>query len=192
MNESQFFKARLYFTAIAAIAIWALLAWNFFHGGIPRHHLLADKDLPSISNAWGALVIPLLSWILTHFIQQRAFHKKAGIQDSAKVLQSELYGFAGALVFGAVLSAFFLFGYPDICGYMMLGLLASALFFPLYRAGCFLGYVLGMTFTFGAVLPTIIGTVLGLMAFVIYRYIRGGLLYLGSKTGLWPKRTLPA
>lgn len=187
MNERQFFKARLYFTAIATTAIWALLVWNYFNGGIPRHHLLADKDLPAISNAWGALVIPLLAWFMTHLIQRRAFDKNAGTADSSEILQAECYGFAGALLFGAVLSAFFMFGYPDICGYMMLGLLASALFFPLYRAGCFLGYVFGMTFTFGAVLPTLIGTLLGLLAFVIYRVIRGGILYMGFKSGLAAK-----
>jgi hypothetical protein len=184
MSEKQFFKVRLWLSASVSVAIWGLLAWNFYHGGIPRHHLLADKDLPAISNVWGALLIPVLTWFLTYLIQNRAFGKA---NETRRVLRAELYGLAAALLFGAILSAFFTFGYPDICGYMLLGLLASSLFFPLYRPGCFLGFVLGMTFTFGAVLPAIIGTVLGLSAFLIYRYIRAGLLYLSFRSGLVSK-----
>ena len=52
MSEAIFFRIRVYVTATAAIAIWSWLAWNHYHGGVPRHHILADKDLPEISNLW--------------------------------------------------------------------------------------------------------------------------------------------
>jgi len=181
MNEEKFFKTRLYFTGIITIAIWMLLAWDHYHGGVPSHHLLADEDLPAISNWWGGLLLPLLTGLLTYRIQMRAFNNNIKISAGPNVLLRELYGFAGALVFGITLSAFFTFGYPDVCGYMILGLFAFAFFYPIYRAGCLLGFVIGMTFTFGAVLPTAIGSIIGLLGLVLYRFIRPGILYVVSK-----------
>ena len=34
------------------------------------------------------------------------------------------------------------------------GLLLLALFFPIYRSECFLGFVIGMSYTSGVILPT--------------------------------------
>jgi uncharacterized sodium:solute symporter family permease YidK len=53
-----------------------------------------------------------------------------------------LYGFISALLFGIVLSTFFTLGNKDIPFYMMMSLFAAALFFPIYRADCFLGFVI--------------------------------------------------
>ncbi len=50
MNKQQFAKLRLYATGFITIAIWTLLAWDHYHGGVPAHHILAKKDLPAISN----------------------------------------------------------------------------------------------------------------------------------------------
>jgi hypothetical protein len=181
MNKEKFFKTRLYFTCIITIAIGALLAWDHYHGGVPSHHLLANKDLPAVSNWWGGLLIPFLTGLLTYRIQRRAFNNNIKISAGPNVLVGELYGFAGALVFGISLSAFFTFGYPDVCGYMILGLLAFAVFYPIYRTGCLLGFVIGMTFTFGAVLPTAIGCIIGLLGLILYRFIQPGILYVVSK-----------
>jgi hypothetical protein len=181
MNEKKFFKIRLYFTATVAIAIWALLAWNHYHGGVPSHHILTDEELPAISNWWGALLLPLLTWFLLYRIQKRAFCRNDGYSETLNFLLRELYGFAGALVFGILLSVFFTFGYSDLPGYMLLGLFPFAMFFPIYRAECLLGFVMGMTFTFGAVLPTGVGTILGLIGLVLYLYIRTAIPYVGSK-----------
>ena len=61
MIEKIFFKIRLYFTATIAMAMWALLAWNHYHGGVPSHHILANEELPAISKGWGAVLLPLLT-----------------------------------------------------------------------------------------------------------------------------------
>jgi len=184
MNEKKFFTISLYFTAIVTLAIWAVLAWDHFNGGVPSHHLLANKDLPAISNWWGALLLPLLTWFLLYRIKKGAFSNSNEHTNARKFLQRELYGFVGALLFGLILSAFFTFGYPELCSYMVLGLFPLALFFPIYRAGCLLGFVIGMTFTFGALLPTGFGTLLSLAGLVLYQYIRPSLLYVGSKLAL--------
>lgn len=153
MNEKYFFRTGIYFTAMVTIAVWSLLVWNHYHGGVPSHHILARKDLPKISNWWGGLLLPLLTWFLLYRIQKRLLRDNIEKQNLSKLPVNIIYGFIGALLFGALLSGFFTFGYTDIPGYMLIGLLVLAFIFPIYRAECILGFVLSMTFTFGAVLP---------------------------------------
>jgi hypothetical protein len=181
MNKKEFFKIRLYFTAGVTLLIWMLLVWNHFHVGVPRHHILANEDLPAISNWWGAALLPLLTWFLLYRIEIRISSKNQGSTEISADLKKVLYGFTGALFFGVLLSFFFSFGYADICGYMVLALLPIAVLFPVYRAECLLGFVIGMTYTFGAVLPTGIGLILALIGAVLYVYLRAGFLYIVSK-----------
>ena len=181
MTDLNYFKIRLYFTGILTIAIWSLLAWNHYHGGVPVHHLLARKDMPGISNFWGGLLLPLLSWFLLYRVQRRVPNKNIEADNFAG---SVLYGFTGALFFGILLSVFFVFGFTEIPGFMLIGLLFLALFFPIYRAECILGFVIGMTFTFGGVLPIIAGSILAFIAYLIYRFIRPGIIYVRSLLGV--------
>ncbi len=179
MTEKKFYKARLYFTGFATLAIAALLTWNHFNGGVPSHHVLADETLPLISNFWGSLVIPLLTWYLTFRIQRRIY--PSGNIKTSNQLNKALFGFAGSLAFGTLLAVFFAFGNSDMPGYMFLALPPLALFFPIYRAECLMGFVFGMTYTFGAVLPTGIGSVLSLICAAIYFLVRPGIIYFGAK-----------
>ncbi|OOG77501.1 hypothetical protein [Algoriphagus sp. A40] len=179
MSEKVFFRTRLYFTGFATLAIAALLTWNYFNGGVPSHHVLADESLPLISNWWGALLIPSLTWFLTYRIQKRVYHKRN--HEPSKQLNQAWFGFVAALIFGSLLAAFFTFGFSDLPGYMLLGLLLAALFLPIYRAECLLGFVFGMTYTFGAVLPTLVGCILALIGAAIYLLIRRGIIFLSSK-----------
>lgn len=165
MTKKEFFRTRLYFTGFATLAIGALLTWNHFNGGVPSHHVLADKNLPLISNWWGGLVIPLLTWFLTYRIQKRIYRSVNRGTDSN--LKQALVGFCIALAFGTLLAVFFSIG-SDMPGNMILGLLPLALFFPIYRAEYLLGFVFGMTYTFGAVLPTGVGSILALITAAIY------------------------
>lgn len=181
MNEKRFFKIRVYFTSIIAISIWALLIWNHYHGGVPSHHILNDKNLPEISNWWGALLLPLLSWILFYRIKKRAVEN---IDNESKESDSQIniiYGFIGALFSGILLSVFFTLGYANFPAYVLLLILMSGLFFPIYRAEYILGFVLGMTFTFGAVLPTVIAFILALIGAFLYLCIRPLILYVVSR-----------
>ena len=181
MNEKMFFKTRLYFTGIVTIAIWSLLAWDYYHGGIPCLNLLDRKDLPAISNVWGGLLLPLLTWILLYRIQKILTRNNDEKLKELKFPMNILYRFAGALFFGILLSSFFTFGYSNISGYMVIGLFLLALLFLIYRAECLLGFVIGMTFTFGAVLPTGIGSLLALAGAILYLYVRPVILYVTLK-----------
>ena len=180
MNNA-YFRTRLYFTGIVTIAIWSLLTWNHYHGGVPSHHILADENLPEISNWWGGVLLPLLTWLLLYRIEKRIINKNEGVSQVPKLSIYVIYGFTAALLFGIVLSAFFTFGNTDMPGYMLLGLLLLALFLPIYRAECLLGFVIGMTFTFGAVLPTGVGSILVLTGVLLYLYVRRAILFVTTK-----------
>jgi hypothetical protein len=182
MSEKVFFKTGLYFTGIVTIAIWTLLAWEHYHGGVPSHHILHREDLPAISNWWGGLLLPLLTWFLLYRIQKRLIPDNIEKSKALKRPTNIFYGFAGALFFGILLSVFFTFGYTNISGYMIIGLFLLGLFFPIYRAQCILGFVIGMTFSFGAVLPTVVGSIFALVGAVLYLYLRRGILYLLSRS----------
>lgn len=170
MTDKKLIKYRLYFLIFITISIWLLLFWSHFNGGVPSHHVLNRKDLPEISNWWGGFSIPILTWFLLYRVQQRLGNR---VNDS-EFPPAILYAFAGALCFGILLSVFFTAGFGDIPFYMMVGLLILSLFFPVYRAECFLGLVLGMTYTFGGVLPIGIVSILTSIGAILYLIGRGG------------------
>lgn len=181
MNEKTIFKRSLYFAGIVAVGIWSLLLWNHFHGGVIGHHILHRGDLPKISNWWGGFLLPLLTLFLTYRVQKRLYRNNDDKSNLSKIPMKYTYRFLLALSFGILLSVFFSFGYSDPMGYMMYGLLLLALFFPIYKAECLLGFVIGMTFTFGAVLPTGVGIILALIGAVFYLYVRTGMIFIIRK-----------
>ncbi len=177
MAETYFFKTRFYFTAIVTISIWSLLVWDYYHGGVPTHHLLQREDLPGFSNWLGGILIPLLTWFLLYRIHKRISNDTTVVKFPSTIV----YGFLGALTFSILLSIFFILQYSDPPFYMLVSLLLLALFYPIYRAECFLGFVLGMLFTFGGVLPIIIITILSLIGAFFYRIVRPCMLFAASK-----------
>lgn len=181
MNEKRFFKIQVYFTGLIAISIWALLIWNYYNGGVPSHHILNDKNLPEISNWWGALLLPLLSWGLFYRIKNRAVENIDSELKGSGFQMNIIYGFIGALFSGILLSVFFTLGYANFPAYVLLLILMSGLFFPIYRAEYILGFVIGMTFTFGAVLPAGIAFILALIGAFLYLCIRTLILYVVSR-----------
>lgn len=179
MSKTDFFRIRVYFTVLITLAIWSLLTWNYFHGGVPSHYILANKDLPEISNMLGAILLPLLTWLLTYRVQKRIF-LESNWQAELSLIRHAIYSFAFSLTFGIVVAGFFYYGYPDMTGNLMVGIFVLALFLPVYRGECLLGFVIGMTVTFGAVLPIGIGSILASIAFVMYRGVRPAAMYVGS------------
>ena len=179
-NEKFLFKMRLYVMGTVTIGIWSLLLWNHYHGGVPSHHILAREDLPAISNWWGGFLLPLLTWFLLYRIQKRLMRNNTEGLKGSQIGLNIFYGFTVALCFGIILSAFFTFGNTDFPGYMLIGLLLLALFLPVFRAECLLGFVIGMTYTFGAVLPTIIGSLFALIGALLFLLVRPAILYVAS------------
>ena len=168
MSKKTFFKIRLYSTVFVALVMWLLLIYQYYDAGVQRHYILHREDLPSFSNWWGGVLLPILTWFLVSRIQKRISTELQTPNFSANIL----YAFTSALLFGIILSIFFTFGYTELPLYMIIGLFICAIFLPIYRAECFLGFVAGMTFTFGGVLPILIVSVLTLIGALLHFIFR--------------------
>ncbi|MBX9929251.1 MAG: hypothetical protein K2X99_10090 [Gemmatimonadaceae bacterium] len=173
MHPAQRHRLPIRFAAIVAIALGALLSWQHLHGGVPSHSFLARKDYPSISNWWGLLLLPALTWGTSVVVLRRGSSTEAGAERRALTLG------AGALIYGAAMAFSFAIGAEQVTGVLFPAMPLLALIWPTYRAEALLGFVLGMSYTFGAVLPTFIGTVVVLISAVVHLGIRPWLLRLG-------------
>lgn len=164
MSAARKPPARWLITALVALAELGHLAWQVLHGGIQRHHLLNQADLPAISNAWGAVFLPLLAWFLAGRLLRRATDPQA-----AKALAVVTFG---SLIAGIALSLAFLYGNADAPAYVLLGIMAIGLVLPTYRAEYVLGFVLGMAVTFGPILPALVASFLAAMAAMAHHLVR--------------------
>lgn len=153
------------FISLAVLAFGVShLAYEHLSGGVRSHHLLARSDLPSVSNWLGLVILPLLGWALgvrvrNHTASSEWFGLSAGVWA----------GLVGSLVYGAGLAVAFEFEASTITSSMFIGLFVLAALLPIYRAEYILGFVIGMTFTFGGVLPSLIAGVFA-TASAIVRY----------------------
>jgi hypothetical protein len=77
-----------------------------------------------------------------------------------------------------LLSVLFLYQQQQMLSGLMLSLPLLALIFPLYRAEFLLGFVLGMCFTFGVLIPIGVGTLVVLMSYILHKTLRPLLGYL--------------
>jgi hypothetical protein len=165
MTSHPIDRLRVGLTVLVTIAIWSLLTWQHFHGGVPAHHLLADPELPRISNWSGGVLLPVLTWVLLGLSKRRV------MATAAPGIQSVAVGLAAGAAYGAALSVAYFSGHDSITSYLFFGLLPLALLLPVHRPECLLGFVLGMSTGFGAVLPTLFGAIMAAATFVIHRFI---------------------
>ena len=175
MNTGISLKVRILFTALVGVLVWAHLAWDYYHGGVPTHYLLHSKDMPGISNWWGGLTLPLVTFLL--LFQMHRNMLKITVKDPFSFRKKLFYRFIYALVFGILLSIFFTMG-SSIPGYMMLAVILLSFFIPLYKPEYLLGMILGMSYTFGANLPILVAIVMMLIFLIAYKLIRFGVLLL--------------
>lgn len=179
MNEQQAKRIRIYLTVAVLLAEIGHLAWEHFHGGIASHHFLNRADMPAVSNGWGLLLLPAISWFLGGIALRRSIATAAAVTINAPGGQAEaaglargvFVGFFAELLFGASLAATFSLGYQDVTSILFFGMLLLALVFRVYRAECVLGFVLGMTFTFGAILPALVASVTAVISAVAHRVL---------------------
>jgi hypothetical protein len=176
-------KLRLIITAIISILILGLLLWDYFHDGVPSHHILDQKNLPAISNWWSGILLPILTWILLGKIKSR-IEKQPKIDSQYK---SEMTGvlvrFNIGLVFGIILSVSFINNYKPFLDNILYLLLILSFIVPIFSSEFILGFVLGMTYTFGAILPTAFILIMASIGFVIYRFIKPLIMKLTKKFG---------
>jgi hypothetical protein len=144
--------SRLTLAALALLAEAVHIGWEALHGGIVSHHLLQNADLPGLSNAWGLLIVPALA----AWAAGRLPRGPAKARDRVAVA----IGFALPLLLGAALSLAFAAHWQTLTEVIFFSLLLLALLLPAHRPESLFGFVLGMSWTFGAVLPTLIGGVI--------------------------------
>jgi hypothetical protein len=171
MKSFPFKKTGLAVVGIVSVAIWALLVWEHFHGGVPSHSFMARKDMPSISNWWGGLLLPLLAYFSLFRLQKRLFLTNKSNTVSPKQVQTVLLLFVVGLLYAGSMAYCFETDKSGINGVLFPALFLWALIFPLYRVEFFLGFVLGMTYTFGAILPTFIASVFVSISFIAHKYV---------------------
>lgn len=142
---------------------WAVvhLAYESLTGGVQSHHLLNRRDMPALSNWLGLFTLPLLGVIV-------AARVRSGVP-----WRSLWLALVGSAVYGAVLAGAFELGVSAVTKALFFGLFGLALLLPLYRVEYVLGFVVGMTFTFGAVLPTIIGAVFATLSLALGAAMHG-------------------
>jgi uncharacterized protein YacL len=166
---------RFIFTSIISLLIIGLLIWQYFNGGVPSHHILQQKDLPEISNWWGAVLLPILAWILSGRIEKRITKQESTIQNQFfKIIGLFITG----LLFGILIVFAFITNYKPFLDNVPYVFLLLSLFIPIFYSEFIMGFILGMAYTFGAILPTIFILLFALVGFSIYRFINPLILNL--------------
>jgi hypothetical protein len=181
MNQTAFKKIGLALVATVSIGIWALLIWEYYHGGVPSHSFMARKDMPSISNWWGGLLLPILTYFSLNRLQKRLLLTDTRTVVSPEQWQSVVLLFVAGLLYAGSMAYCFVTDKEDINGILFQGLFLLALIFPLYRAEFFLGFVIGLTYTFGAILPTFIASVFVGISFIAHKYVYPFVLKIFNK-----------
>jgi hypothetical protein len=156
---------RLRLAALAAGLVALHLGWEWSQGGIASHHFLADASMPSISNAWGLLWLPLLAFLYAPSIRRRAIG--AGLRPRWRP----------GIVAGLIVIV-----RPDIDGTWILGsLLALSLAFPVWRGEIVLGFLAGSMVAIGAILPSIFAFAFATISVVVHRGLVPGLKHLWKR-----------
>jgi hypothetical protein len=179
---SSILKNKYTFIIVVTILIGLHLLWEYYsYGHVITHYLLADDNLPGISNYWELLTIPFISWAVLTFLQ-RELKKAETVRPLA--YRSIAKGFLSALLFGLSAALMWEFDMENILQFYILLPVLLALFFPVYRPEYFLGFLLGMTFTFGGVLPVAFGGILALLSFLVHKVIRRAAIWAFNKLNI--------
>jgi hypothetical protein len=160
-------RLRILITTIVALLVWGHITWDYFHGGIPTHYLLHDDNLPGIPNWLGGIILPFFTWFLLHRISIRVNNKIRETENLKRIG----YRFASGVLVAIAIAVCFMNGI-EVTDYIMGSLFVLAFFFPLYKSEYLLGWVLGATFSFGAILPMGFGSILALVFFIFYKVSR--------------------
>lgn len=150
-------------TAGVALATALGLLWQYVTVGVGSHHLFAQEYLPAVSNWWGILTLPALAWIGLGSLEQRLAKSRG---DAA------VGDFIGACAFGLAMAVFYSLERADLCEYLLQCLFLLALFYPVYRLLSVLGFVFGMVFAFGPVVPLAMALPLAALGYVLHHGLR--------------------
>jgi hypothetical protein len=138
--------------------------------------------LPAISNWWSGLFLPVLTWFLLTRTEKRLLKHASEAPETSKHTRSVLWIFLTALAVGISLSISFTYDYKPFLDNVLYILLVLSFIIPIYYAEFILGFILGMTYTFGAILPTAFILVMAVIGILNYRFIRPAVLKLITRS----------
>lgn len=162
MNEDSSASRKTFTLAVVGFAL-AHLSIELLTGGVRVHYPLQNDDLPALSNWWGLVLLPALAWFsYTHMDKDSSPDGVLGLEKSV------IYRLLCAFIYGAAIGATFEFGLGQTPLYLLLASLLGGFVYPLYRLEIILGGVLGMTYTFGAVIPTVVLSLVALSSLITY------------------------
>jgi hypothetical protein len=168
---------------VSVIPALALILWEYFNGGVATHYLGADSSNLGLSNWWGLLTIPTLTWAALSLIKRRRSAKKDEGRETSDTIALQKPYLIGGLVFGLVAAMLWELGQQEYLPYVMLSPWILSLFLKIYLPETTLGFVLAMMYTFGAVLPIVFSIVIQTIGFLIYLiFYRGGKWLLAKAT----------
>lgn len=176
-QQPAFTKTRLVATGIITALILSLLLWEHFHGGVASHHILQRGDLPQFSNWLGAILLPALTWFLLGSIHRRI--SKQIPENESNSSETRIFVLFGiGLLFGVAIAISFANQFEFFLENVFYIFFILSLIFPIFYAEFILGFIFGMTYTFGAVIPTAFVLILAGIGFLLFTFIRPLLLKL--------------
>lgn len=183
MQRQNLLKIKALIVGVVTFLIFGFIFWEHFHGGVTSHHLLHQQDLPSISNWWSGILLPILTWFLLSRIEKRIDRKISQTQQTNKAVSTVFWLFITGLAFGILLSTSFTNEYKPFLDNVLYIIIILSLIIPVYYSEFILGFILGMTYTFGAIIPTVFILIVAVIGLVAYKFIRPTILSLTTKLG---------
>lgn len=174
-------NTKVLLTGIVTVFVLSLLIWEHFHGGVASHHILQQQNLPAISNWWNGLILPVLTWFLIGRMEKRIGKQSSQGQQTNKLQSQALRLFIIGLGLGVLIATSFTNGYSAFLDNVPYIILVLSLIIPIYYAEFILGFILGMTYTFGAILPTVFILLLAIIGILTYKFIRPVIMKLTMK-----------
>jgi hypothetical protein len=172
MQRQKLKKIKAIIAGIVTFLIFGFLFWEHFHGGVTCHYILNQQDLPSISNWWSGLLLPILTWFLLSRIEKRLDKQSLQTKQTNNSISKIFWSFLTGLVFGVLLSTSFTSEYKPFLDNVPYILIVLSFIIPVFYSEFILGFVLGMAYTFGAILPMIFILIIASSGFIIYGFIR--------------------
>ena len=166
------FENRIKTTVGSFILVGVFTLLEYLNGGVASHHLLAREDLPEISNWWGLLTVPILTWVVHSMINKRSEIESQANQNFKRNNNITQKRFLLALLFGISISVLWELGLENVLQYFILIPIVIAVFKPVHYPEFLLAFVIGMIYTFGGILPIIIGLVLMTISFMVNKFIQ--------------------
>lgn len=115
---------------------------------------------------------------------KRDLIKKFHRHNRRITLLAPFFGFfLTGLVFGILLSTSFTNEYKPFLDNVLYIIIVLSFIIPVYYSEFILGFILGMTYTFGAIIPTVFILIIAVIGLVAYRLIRPIILSLTTRLG---------